>query len=209
MLTGDQEYFKEMVEYNEDAWRDAFEEFQLPKPVSNDILGCGYFGCVFGTEDPKVAVKITNDELEIALMRVLHEGSVSGFVKVFDTIELNRNYTAIWRDRLDLCCMDAMEKLQEIYDMEYPPMQEDVEGATYSQHIRAYELTVDEDDEGEEALIKMSRVPGLRDLANGLLSLIEFNRMSVADIHIRNVGVFNNYDQLIVFDAELEPLIAG
>ena len=88
-------------------------------------------------------------------------------------------------------------------------MQEEVEGATYSHHIRAYELTVDEDDEGEEALIKMSRVPGLRDLANGLLSLIEFNRMSVADIHIRNVGVFNNYDQLIVFDAELEPLEGG
>jgi hypothetical protein len=47
----------------------------------------------------------------------------------------------------------------------------------------------------------MAEVPGLRDLANGLMDIAEYD-LFMSDMHINNVGRFNSYDQLVVFDGQ-------
>lgn len=75
---------------------------------SKSLFGCGYFGCVYATEDPNVVLKLTTDESEAQMSSFLASKRYrSGIVKFYQVFEIpgqflfcgdKRKMFAVWRE---------------------------------------------------------------------------------------------------------------
>ena len=210
------ELFIEDMQETSERWLPAMEEAGMPVPDKDDVLGCGNYGCAFGSTDPKIMVKFTTSDDEANFMNYQKEARFGGIVSVHFVLSLGRNGGyLIWRDRLDTCCDVAVRSLLIEHDLPHERFDYLVtkelfhaawEASVYGVAIQknyASRLEKGTRKEIQDGCEKMTEIPGLRDLANGLMDMAEYD-LFLSDIHIKNVGKFENYDQLIVFDGQPE-----
>lgn len=200
-----------------DRWFPVAKERGLPMPLSGTlddfVLGCGMYGCVFQTEDPKIVIKFTRDDSEAEMLNFQQNMSLPGIVPVHFVLKMTKIQSwraeyLIWRDRLDMCCSEAVKSLMVEHDLLNwvltdsdwgwePSDQYGIALRTYKSLLEARNVSKEEI---QDFCDEMSGIPGLRDIANGLHELANFD-VYLDDIHMKNVGRFNDYDQLIIFDA--------
>lgn len=207
------EFFIDDMKETSERWLPAMEEAGMPVPDKNAILGCGNYGCAFGSTDPKIMIKYTTNRDEAEFMHFQKEIRILGVVGVHLVLQLGRLGFLIWRERLDTCCEVAVRSLLIEHDLSHARFDELVsEGRLHSAwDASAYGVALQKKyesllrsgtrEEIQDGCAKMTEVPGLQDLANGLMDMAEYD-LFLSDMHIQNVGKFKNYDQLIVFDGQ-------
>jgi hypothetical protein len=91
-------------------------------------LGCGHYGCVYSTSDPKIVFKVTTDATEsvfVANYLKLREQNVYslGVVQYYGIVGLNfkhrgRPMFAIWREEVSLTgCPSVEDSLHKMWDI--------------------------------------------------------------------------------------------
>jgi hypothetical protein len=178
----------------------------MPQP--DKVLGCGNYGCVFETSKQNIALKFTTNADEAVFFNFQKEAKISGIVNIRFVLNVNRSGFLIWRDRLDTCCYDAIKSLlieHGIPDTNYRNRDLNWNLCEYGAAFEFYESSIYTRSKRkiQKQCENIASIPGLRDIGNGLYELSEMN-MALSDIHAKNVGRFQNYDQLIIFDAESE-----
>jgi hypothetical protein len=208
------EFFIDDLKETAERWLPAMEEAGMPVPDKDEVLGCGMYGCAFGTTDPKIMVKYTRSGEEAEFMQFQQEVHISGIVSVHLVLQLGRVGFLVWRERLDACCAEAVRSLLIQHRLPHKNFDRDVKTSPYDAwDDSVYGKALKKDYESllakgtveqiQESCARMSEIPGLRDLANGLMDMAEYE-LFLSDMHIKNVGRFEVYDQLIVFDAQPE-----
>lgn len=80
------------LQKNWDLLSKTVQSSWLPVGLLNEKykeLGCGYYGCVYATNDPKVVFKITSDVSEVDFIKLSYGiGHPNGVVKYYKTIKL-------------------------------------------------------------------------------------------------------------------------
>ena len=197
-----------------ERWLPAMEEAGMPVPDKDEVLGCGMYGCAFGSTDPEIMIKFTTSNAEADFMNYQKEARFGGIVSVHFVLNLGRTGYLIWRDRLDTCCDVAVRSLLIEHDLPHTKFDQMVErGDSFTWDFSVYGVALQKNyasrlekgtkEEIQDGCAKMAEIPGLQDLANGLMDMAEYD-LFLSDIHIKNVGKFENYDQLIVFDGQPE-----
>ena len=207
------EFFIKDLKETAARWLPFMEAAEMPVPDKDDVLGCGMYGCVFGSTDPKITVKYTTSRDEAEFLHAQKEIRISGIVGVHLVLQLGRLGFLIWRVRLDTCCEVAVRSLLIQHELPYERFDQLVEqgrahdaweASVYGKALyKNYEslLRNGTKEEIQDGCARMAEVPGLRDLANGLMDIAEYD-LFLSDMHIKNVGRFKSYDQLIVFDGQ-------
>jgi hypothetical protein len=207
------EFFINDLKETAERWIPAMEAADMPVPDKDDVLGCGMYGCAFGSTDPKIMVKYTTSRDEAEFMHAQKEIRISGIVGVHLVLQLGRVGFLIWRERLDACCDVAVRSLLIQHELPHENFDHFVkqksfhsawEASVYGTALQKnYEslLRSGTKEEIQDGCARMAEVPGLRDLANGLMDIAEYD-LFMSDMHINNVGRFNSYDQLVVFDGQ-------
>jgi hypothetical protein len=209
------DFFIEDMQETSERWLPAMEEAGMPVPDKHKVLGCGNYGCAFGSTDPKIMVKFTTSNAEANFMNYQKEARFGGIVSVHFVLSLGRTGYLIWRDRLDTCCDVAVRSLLIEHDLSHARFDSliaeekfhsawdfSVYGVALQKNY-ASRLEKGTREEIQDGCAKMAEIPGLQDLANGLMDMAEYD-LFLSDIHIKNVGKFENYNQLIVFDGQPE-----
>jgi hypothetical protein len=160
--------------------------------------GCGVYGCVLPTLDPKVVLKITTDDTEAQFADKLANDLTAQVTVVYHLIaglpekHKGRNTYLLWRDSADR--VGEINKVVE----EGGGDGNLVEAAVDDQHKAAQQVYVALM-EGKPALklietwkkatLAMGRkVPELAELADGLITNLIENKVFMGDIHAGNIG---------------------
>jgi hypothetical protein len=214
MNEGSLSLFIEDLEETAERWIPAMEASSMPAPVKKDILGCGNYGCAFGTIDPRIMVKLTSSQNEAEFLNYQKEAKFNGVVSVHFVLYLGRKIGwMIWRDRLDSCCESAVGSLLVEHDLRHETFDAGVlagrkfkawDESVYGKAMSKYEalLRTGSNEAIQEICLKIAEIPGLRDIGQGLHDMAEYNDLFLGDLHLGNIGRFENYDQLIIFDGE-------
>jgi GNAT superfamily N-acetyltransferase len=170
--------------------------------------GCGAYGCVLPTLDPKVVLKITTDDTEAEFANKL-AGDLAAQVTVeyhliagLPERHKGRNTYLLWRD--------SAERVGEIDKVvaERGGSAADTEDAVDVQH-KAAQAVYSALHEGRDAraLIESwktaaksmgKRVPELRELADGMIVNLSKNNVFMGDVHAGNVGLVG--DRWLIID---------
>jgi len=188
---------QEDLEATYEVWGPVAENLDLGLPDTEQMLGCGNFGCAFGTTKENQVFKVTSNRNEAELMAIQKQTGVMGLVSVQHVLEISYREFMIWRDRLDMCCIEALRSLREELGLPKSII------GLWDTALREYANT--QPDQVQEFCEYMSELPGLRDIGNGMFDLAEQN-IQLDDLHDKNIGRFMNHDQLIIFDAEASTL---
>jgi hypothetical protein len=164
------------------------------KRLSAEIpeYGCGAYGCVLPTLDPKVVLKLTTDDTEAEFAARLAKQLPVPIVTIYELVyhlptakRQGRNVYLLWREAADH--VGEVDKVVGSH----------AEDAIAAQHKAAQEafdrLSHGEPAERElaawvKSLKAMAKVPELRWLANGMLAAYEEKGIVFGDIHGSNVG---------------------
>jgi len=98
---------------------------------SKGLFGCGYFGCVYATEDPNVVLKITTDESEAQLSSFLASKRYrSGIVRFYQVFEIpgrfsffegeERKMFSVWRENAIVAGMIGSDRPSASPDDPFP-----------------------------------------------------------------------------------------
>ena len=170
--------------------------------------GCGAYGCVLPTLDPKVVLKVTTDDTEYQFANEL-----AGDLAVQVTVDYHlvaalpekrggRATYLLWRD-----AAEHVGKVNEVLGRGERGAQA-VEDAINDQHAAAQKAFVDlmEGRDAKKSLAKweaacneMGRlVPELRELADGMIRNLHESGVLVSDVHGGNVGLVG--EQWLIVD---------
>lgn len=154
-------------------------------------LGCGAYGCVLPTLDPKVVLKITTDETEAEfaarLSKTLHVPVVVKYelaMSVPGAQHQGRDIFLLWR-----------EEASEVGGITGPT--DDLVNAQHAAAQLCYELIYNDEtgpelrdalDQWEEALEAMAKDRSLTYLATGMLTNFRELGIGLFDVHAGNVG---------------------
>lgn len=162
-------------------------------------LGCGAYGCVLQTLDKKVVLKITTDDTEfefaekiagdLTVQVTVHYHLVAGLPDMYK----GRRTYLLWRDSAD-----RVGEIDEVVE-ERGGSRDDAEDAVDVQHKAAqvaYAALMDGQpvddliERWKDAARSMGeRVPELAELAEGLITNLEVDKVFLADIHAGNLGL--------------------
>lgn len=170
--------------------------------------GCGAYGCVLPTYDPKVVLKLTTDETEAQFAHSYAKKlSAPVVVKYRKTMELperhqGHNTFLLWRDSADEVgrvidavvnrggsaqkAFSAIKKqhsaAQKAYDALY-------EGKPATKLIEKWKVAAKGMGEA---------IPELHDLAEGMIKVVEKDKIFFGDIHDGNIGLVD--DKWVIID---------
>lgn len=169
----------------------------LPEPDFDTVLGKGFYGTVFATSDPKRVVKMTKDHDEGLLMAAQMSWGLLGVVPCSGALHMPGDRWVLWKETLDHVGVLAwVEKGVE----DFIPAWRDL---TRMIEDRDPDLGKDPVD----ALYDMAEAcPALRDICETCVGLYDAYGKIPGDMHEGNFGCWDNYDQLILFDAQMGAL---
>lgn len=162
--------------------------------------GCGAYGCVLPTLDPKVVLKLTTDETEAQFANELAETLSSPIVVAYHLVRQlpdrheGRPSFLLWRD--------SAERVGEIVAVVAerggnPDTVGDVLAAQHEAAQAAF-LALHEGRPADRLLAKweskaraMGKVPELRELAEGMIDNLHTSKVFMGDVHAGNLGLVN------------------
>lgn len=162
--------------------------------------GCGAYGCVLPTLDPKVVLKLTTDETEAQFANELAETLSSPIVVAYHLVRQlpdrheGRPSFLLWRD--------AADRVGEIGAVvaERGGNPDAVSDALAAQHDAARQafLALHEGRPADKLLAKweskaraMGKFPELRELAEGMIDNLHTSKVFMGDVHAGNIGLVN------------------
>jgi hypothetical protein len=166
--------------------------------------GCGAYGCVLPTLDPSVVLKLTTDDTEAEFANDL-AGKLTKpvVVKYHMTRELPDKYKGrpsflLWRD-----AADHVGQVEQTIAEESGVDPTVVEEAIGNQHVAA-QAAYEALDEGEPAVELLQKwedaaremglmVPELRELAEGMITNLQKDKVFMGDVHSGNIGRVNGH----------------
>jgi len=166
--------------------------------------GCGAYGCVLPTLDPSVVLKLTTDDTEAEFANDL-AGKLTKpvVVKYHMTRELPDKYKGrksylLWRD-----AADHVGQVEQTIAEESGVDPTVVEEAIGNQHVAA-QAAFEALDEGEPAIELLQKwedaaremglmVPELRELAEGMITNLQKDKVFMGDVHSGNIGRVNGH----------------
>jgi hypothetical protein len=166
--------------------------------------GCGAYGCVLPTLDPSVVLKLTTDDTEAEFANDL-AGKLTKpvVVKYHMTRELPDKYKGrpsflLWRD-----AADHVGQVEQTIAEESGIDPTVVEEAIGNQHLAA-QAAYEALDEGEPAIELLQKwedaaremglmVPELRELADGMITNLQKDKVFMGDVHSGNIGRVNGH----------------
>jgi hypothetical protein len=161
--------------------------------------GCGAYGCVLPTLDPSVVLKLTTDDTEAEFANDL-AGKLTKpvVVKYHMTRELPDKYKGrpsflLWRDAADH--VGQVEQTIAEESGVDPTIIEEAIGNQHAAAQAAYEAL----DDGEPAIELLQKwedaaremglmVPELRELAEGMITNLQKDKVFMGDVHSGNIG---------------------
>lgn len=114
-------------------WLKKYVNNQKLLPNIDDHLGCGSFGCVYGTDIPEIVVKVTADErqkwelnsshIEV-IQEILPHQPIPGLAFFYDVTmaphALDTNWFFVWRERVERvgeCPEDLIQLAVDVQDL--------------------------------------------------------------------------------------------
>lgn len=173
------------------SFRDIAKENDMPLPITSKALGCGNYGCVFETEDPKRVMKWTSQYDEAVFMALQCVDRAPGFVGVDQVFEIGRNEYLIWRDMLHLCCSDAIEYVGKLL------------GGDAATEISSGIGMIGMGGYDEDEIESLSSIKGMQDFANGLDQYWERGYI-ISDFHVDNFGAYKDLPEVVCYDCEIQ-----
>lgn len=178
--------------------------------VSAEIaqLGCGVYGCVMPTSDPKVVLKVTSDDTEVDFVRqILPKVAPVGITTYYATLDLGRALVAhkqrpvfgLWREAADgigAVSADAAQLLRQAHDISdviYTILFQDPDAHTLYQQAKNRPRSGPAADLAENftdlvnAWKLVAADDELHHVGDALLSFLAAGVL-VADVHDGNVG---------------------
>lgn len=170
------------------------------------IKGCGSYGCVFGTNRPNYVAKITNDDKELELAKVLISRPLPGFVSYQNIVDLSlpndleHDYPGFWiLIREEVTPIEESTKGSKLNDQEsLATIIESYEDALY--------LTPEEIALAFNDMEKHST--NLFYIASSLRKMYEWGYV-LTDLYPRNAGYSSYDDRLLFFDAQISNKISN
>lgn len=166
--------------------------------ASVNEYGCGVYGCVFPTMDPSTVLKVTSDDTEAQFAATLANDLVRPIcVEYRLVLGLAAEYKG---GRIHLIWRESADQVGRIGDVLGP---EALDYITY-QHEKAQlaYLAIHRMDEPSEIyglvtdwlnacerMARQTRVPGLRELGDGLVEVYGAQRVFFGDVHQGNLGL--------------------
>jgi len=175
-------------------WMPVAHENNLPMPLLDEPIGCGFYGCVFKTQQPEIAMKYTESYDEATLMNWQIDARIPGLVPTFFVLQIRRNSFLIWRMLLDQCCGLARETLMDEGLL-------DKDEGRWDNLLTNQSMRMTPRDAIKNGR-KIAAVKGLRDIGLGIIKAAKAGHV-IFDLHMNNLGRWMDYDQLIIFDAGL------
>lgn len=169
----------------------------LPEPDFDTVVGKGFYGTVFATSDPKRVVKMTKDPHEGLLMAAQLNWGLPGIVPCFGALHVVKDHWLLWKEMLTHVGVQAW----------FLKGAEDFIPAWRDLTRMLEDGDPDLGKEPVDALYDMAEAcPALRDICETCVGLYDTYGMIPGDMHEGNFGCWDNYDQLILFDAQLGAL---
>jgi hypothetical protein len=166
--------------------------------------GCGAYGCVLPTLDPKVVLKLTTDETEAQFAHEMADKLTAPVVVKYHLARaLPEKYKGrpsflLWRDSAD-----HVGKVEQAIAEEGGTNPTVVEEAISAQH-RAAQEAFDALHEGRDARKLIQKwedaaremglmVPELKELAEGMITNLHKDKVFFGDVHAGNIGLVNGH----------------
>lgn len=179
--------------------------------------GCGAYGCVYPTLDPKVVLKITEDETEGDFAATIAGDIVRPIcVKYHQVISIAPEQTEhttylLWReaaekvgdivktvadhDEYDRDHADAVERYAKaLIDDQHKAAQLAYEAIEHAAPVATQKRMITAWLESCEKMARQIKVPELREIGDGLVEVYAANRVFFGDLHEGNFGLVSRED---------------
>ena len=162
-----------------------------------NILGAGHYGCVFGTDDPDVVAKLTEDKGERLLFEICMKNALHGFVRVDEISTLHSShgtlYYFIMKERVTPFHSLSVELKGLFFNL--------------SKQLKKYANFILEGErlEGERILDDLSADIDFFYIGDSLRKLLSMGYV-VCDLHHGNIGINTEEDRICIYDGSLRKL---
>lgn len=200
--------FVRVLERQADLWKPFARQNNLPMPITKNVVGCGFYGCIFETTVPGVGLKITRAYDEASFFAWQQSAQTVGIVPVHAVAGLPglTEYYLIWRDLLDDCCEGAVNKLW-LRMIDKGHLNPD-----FGKVLLKQRMDTSLEEQMANGIELVEHYEGMNDIGHALINAAESGYV-IFDLHPNNLGRWLDYDQLIIFDAgfkvknEIYPVI--
>lgn len=182
--------------------------------------GCGAYGCVFPTLDPRVVLKVTTDDTEAQFARDIAQGLERPIcVNYYSVMEMDaehdgRTVFLLWRESADRVG-EIYEYLHEIgrsWQVAKDLITEQWDAAQDAfKALRARRAPIERERavamwlEACEAMARQTVVPELRSLGEGLVEVYRAQHVFFGDIHSGNIGMVGREEPVPGYGPALYP----
>jgi hypothetical protein len=188
--------FVRVLERQADLWKPFARQNNLPMPITKNVVGCGFFGCIFETTMPGVGLKITRAYDEASFFAWQQSAQTVGIVPVHAVAGLPglTEYYLIWRDLLDDCCEGA------VYSLWQRMINKGHLNPDFGKVLLKQRMDTSLEEQMANGIELVEHYEGMNDIGHTLIDAAESGYV-IFDLHPNNLGRWLDYDQLIIFDA--------